>query len=106
MSGPFSFFDGIYCICCDRSPELWAQAVGQFKALGIADRVQRYSTAEHDRKLGFGEMPRGPQRAWAGTTCHVAIIEEAKKRGLENVLIFEDDVKFLEPAKVLSAALK
>jgi GR25 family glycosyltransferase involved in LPS biosynthesis len=77
------FFDAIYCINLDERTDRWEQAQVEFKKLGV-EGVKRFSAIRHERgAIGCRES-------------HLGIIKEAKELGLNNVLIFEDDVLVLE----------
>ena len=77
------FFDGVYCINLDERTDRWEQAQKEFEKLGIT-HVNRFSAIKHEKgAIGCRES-------------HLSIIKEAKKLGLSNVLIFEDDVLVLE----------
>jgi hypothetical protein len=71
LRSPFHFFDAIYCINSAGETARWQQVSAHFARLGIAHRVRR-----------FEALP---------TLSHRAVVEEAKRLGLGNVLVFEDD---------------
>jgi hypothetical protein len=79
---PFDFFDAIYCINLDRRTDRWARTLAELEQLGIAGRVERLSALEGTSGLD------GCRRS------HLEIARRAQERGLENVLVFEDDVVF------------
>jgi len=77
------FFDKIYCINLDDRPDRWEQALNEFKKVGLND-VERFSAVKHDKgAIGCRES-------------HLNIIKKSKDDKLNNVLIFEDDVLFIE----------
>ena len=80
----FDYFDEIFCINLDRRPERWELSQKEFDKIGILDKVTRFSAIEdsHAEKGCF--------------ESHLQCIFSARKRGLNNVLIFEDDVAFLK----------
>ncbi|MFT5136827.1 MAG: glycosyltransferase involved in cell wall biosynthesis [Arenicella sp.] len=83
IDNPFYFFDAIYCINLDRKEERWQSAMAQFKQLGIAHRIQRFSAIET------------PENHHVGCALsHRAIIQSASINQHENVLVLEDDVIF------------
>jgi hypothetical protein len=83
IAGPFHFFDAIYCINLDHETERWEIVMKRFQALGIAERVRRFPAIETPLNHHVG-----------CALSHRAIIAEARKYGLRNVLVFEDDVIF------------
>ena len=77
-------FDRVYCINMDKRPDRWKQAQIEFKKIGIENDVIRWSGVENTNgNLGC-------------TLSHKTLIEHCKSEGLNNVLIFEDDVLFVE----------
>ena len=72
LRSPFHFFDAIYCINSAGETTRWQQASAHFARLGIGHRVRRFE-------------PRPDQLS------HRAVVEEAKRLGLCNVLVFEDE---------------
>lgn len=82
MSSPFDFFDEIFVINLDRRKDKLEQVMGEFARIGIADRVKRAPAIEE--KHGFDGC----------RLSHGMIASYAKKHGLKNVLVFEDDVIF------------
>lgn len=83
---PFDFFSEIYCINLDHRTDRWLQCQQEFEKLGILDRVQRFSAIKNDDgRVGVIQS-------------NLAIVKLAKQKKLENVLVFEDDVKFIHNA--------
>lgn len=77
------FFDKIYCINLDERTDRWEQVLKEFDKVGIKN-VERFSAVKHDKgAIGCRES-------------HLGIIKTVKENGFKNVLIFEDDVLFLE----------
>jgi len=86
---PFDYFSEIYCINLDHRTDRWEQAQNEFEKLNIKDRVIRFSAIkEEDGRLGI-------------IKSNLEIIKLAKKKKLNNVLIFEDDIKFINENKPL-----
>jgi len=83
LSNPFHFFDAIYCINLDRDKGRWEEVMKRFQRLGIAERVSRFAAFETPLSHHIG-----------CALSHRAILAEAQKRRLRNVLVFEDDVMF------------
>jgi GR25 family glycosyltransferase involved in LPS biosynthesis len=83
IRNPFHFFDAIYCINLDRERERWEEVHERFQALGISERVHRFSAIEtpHSHHIGCA-------------LSHRTIVAEASRLGFNNVLVFEDDVIF------------
>jgi hypothetical protein len=93
MSDPFGFFDEIYCINLDHRTDRWEHAQNEFRSMDISDRVKRFSAIkEEDGRLGI-------------IKSNLSILKTAKEKGFKNVLIFEDDVKFLCHESLLQEAL-
>ena len=87
IQSPFDFFEAIYCINVDGQEERWDRAMEEFRRLGIAEVVQRFPAVEtpHHRHIGCA-------------LSHRAILTEARRRGLRNILVLEDDVVFAPDA--------
>jgi len=89
------YFDKVYCINLDKRTDRWAQAQTEFKKLGIENDVIRWTGVEH------------PNGNLGCTLSHLNLIKKCKEEGLNNVLIFEDDVLFVETdIKLLEKAFK
>ncbi len=84
---PFDFFDAIYCINLDSQTQHWQEVQKCFQRLGIGHRVRRFSAIETLESHHIG-----------CTLSHRKLVEEAKARGFENILVFEDDVIFHKDA--------
>ena len=96
MNNPFDFFEEIYCINLDHRTDRWELAQKEFEKLGILDRVIRFSAIKHgDGRVGV-------------IKSNLEIVKIAKSKKLKNVLIFEDDVKFLDnnPLDILQKSLE
>lgn len=87
IRGPFHFFDAIYCINLAnetaRRQAVWAR----FARLGISHRVRRFDAIFTPHNGHVGQA-----------LSHRAIVAEAREQGLDNVLVFEDDVRFTSDA--------
>lgn len=79
----WDFFEEIYCINLDHRTDRWEHAQKEFENVGVLEKVQRYSGIKNnDGRLGLIKTV-------------LDIIKQSKERELNNVLIFEDDVHFL-----------
>jgi hypothetical protein len=87
IRNPFHFFDAIYCINLADQTARWQEATARFTRLGIFSRVRRFEAirTQHNHHIGCG-------------LSHRAVVAEAWTQGLENVLVFEDDVVFTSDA--------
>jgi hypothetical protein len=87
LANPFHFFDAIYCINLAEEGQRWREVSARFAALGIAHRVRRFEAirTQPNHHVGCG-------------VSHRAVVAEAKRQGLKNVLVFEDDVLFTSDA--------
>ncbi len=86
-ANPFQFFQAIYCINLAEETGRWQEVSARFARLGIAGRVRRF------------EAIRTPPNHHIGCgLSHRAVVAEAARQGLENVLVFEDDVLFTSDA--------
>lgn len=94
MTNPFDFFKEIYCINLKYRTDRWNLAKKEFEKVGILNKVAHYAV-EKDEDSYLGLIKH-----------HLHILKGAKKRGIENVLIFEDDVMFLDKYKPLETLRK
>jgi hypothetical protein len=81
LESPFYFFDAIYCINLDSQTERWEKMQAGFQNLGILQRIRRFSAIETNPEVGY-------------TLSHRHIVERAKRQGLKNVLVIEDEAIF------------
>jgi len=88
LQNPFTYFDAIYCINLVGATKRWEEACRQFEAMGIAHRVIRFDAVETPESHHIG-----------CALSHRQIVEKARRHGYENVLVFEDDVVFLQQAR-------
>lgn len=80
---PFEFFDKIYCINLDTRKDRWEECLKEFKKLYIENLVERFPAYKlKDSRAGCN-------------LSHITLIKKAKEDKLNNVLILEDDVKFI-----------
>lgn len=83
MNNPFDFFTKIYCINLDERTDRWEHAKNEFSKLGILDKIERFSAIKHeDGRIGI-------------IKSNLEILKIAKHNNYDNVLIFEDDVQFI-----------
>ncbi len=87
VANPFHFFDAIYCINLAAETGRWQEVSARFAKLGIAPRVRR-----------FEAIRTQPSHHVGCALSHRAIVAEAQRQGLSNVLVFEDDVLFTADA--------
>lgn len=80
---PFERFDGILVINLDRHVDRWAQFIRQAEIYGFKHLVTRFPAISH------------PDGAYGCSLSHRECLRLAKRNGWKNVLILEDDVKFL-----------
>jgi GR25 family glycosyltransferase involved in LPS biosynthesis len=95
MKNPFDYFSRIFCINLDRRKDRWECCQKELDKVGILDKVERFSAIEEtDSKLGI-------------IKSNLEIVKFAKENNLDNVLIFEDDIKFIvdDPTEILNKAI-
>tara|TARA_R110002051_G_scaffold325707_1_gene430352 strand:+ start:5588 stop:6367 length:780 start_codon:yes stop_codon:yes gene_type:complete len=81
-------FEKIYCINLDSRPDKWAVVQKEFEKWGILDIVERFPAIAVYNSAGLTTASGCAQ-------SHLQIIRDAKKDKLDNVLILEDDVEFI-----------
>lgn len=91
---PFDYFSDIYCINLDSRPDRWQNVSQEFKSIDIFHRVKRFSAIKHDDgRIGCIQS-------------HLSILKISKEKNLDNVLILEDDVHFInQPLISLNKAI-
>lgn len=94
-----SYFDKIYCLNLDRRADRWNRASVEFRRFGIkADRfsaidgrgLAHSSTAAQEYLSDIGLIENS--KALGCRMSHIEMIKDAKSKGYEKILIFEDDV--------------
>ena len=78
-----------FCINLDRRPERWEQMRSKFERCGV-EGVQRFAAVDGQNAIVPTNWSDSPG-AYGCLRSHLEIIEEARRLGLNNVLIFEDD---------------
>ena len=91
-----NYFDKIYCINLDRRTDRWEEVKPLFEREGLV--VERFSACDGKVKFDFPRSENGANSVaeLGGAVSHRDVIIKAKELGLKNVLIFEDDVDFIE----------
>tara|TARA_Y100000310_G_scaffold342132_1_gene443924 strand:+ start:3073 stop:3819 length:747 start_codon:yes stop_codon:yes gene_type:complete len=80
-------FDKIFCINLDERTDRWDYCKSEFSKYDIYDIIERYPGTK---------IRRDPSKVKSITTSHINIIKLAKQKKYKSVLIFEDDVKFID----------
>lgn len=81
-----SYFDHVYLINLDRRKDRLESATAQLNSLGI----------EYERVSAVDSIEKNIPPTQACTMSHLMVIKDAKKRGFNNIVIFEDDVVFVD----------
>ena len=79
------YFDNIYIINLEHRTDRWQHCKQQMAKHGF--------TAEKFKAIGATELISGWQ---ACTLSHIAVLEDAKQRGFDRVLVLEDDFVFCD----------
>ncbi len=87
---PFEFFDAIFCLNLDSETQRFTDSTRRYAQLGIAERVERFP--------GIA-TPANPHRGIA--MAYRRMIAEARQRGYEHLLVFEDDAVFLDDTLIV-----
>src|ERR1700752_44227 len=77
------------CINLDRRPERWEQMRSKFERCDVRG-VQRFAAVDGARAIVPAEWSDSPG-AYGCLRSHLEIVEQARREGWHNVLIFEDD---------------
>jgi hypothetical protein len=90
IRSPFFYFDAIYCITLDADSSSFIEMYRALKALGIGPSVRIHNAAVTADYYHTGR-----------TLSHRSIIFEAMLQELDNVLVFDQETKFLEETPAL-----
>jgi len=88
-------FDKIYCVNLNRRPDRWELAQQEFARVGLT-AVERYEAvdgASYDWSNVVSHLLVGELGL---IETHINIIKEAIAKNYESILIFEDDVEFID----------
>lgn len=88
-------YDRVVCINLDNRPEKWEQFQNGIPKDFILGNVERYP-AIYGARVKAPRWWHGGGGAWGCYCSHRRIIEECLNNNIENVLIFEDDARFIE----------
>ncbi len=91
----FDGFKKIYCITAEHREGIYRRALDEFRRVGIAGRVQKINGTAVNRKYFDSERLNEADRYKATALSHLQIIREARNEKLENLLVFEDDLSFV-----------
>jgi len=90
------YFDHIYCLNLDRRKDKWLKVKERFDKLKI--KVERFSGIDGNN-LSENELKKYNKINKSEIGCmlsHYNIINDAKKNNYEKILVFEDDIIFIE----------
>lgn len=95
MSTPNEFFDRIFCINLDRSPERWEHVQMECEKHNL--QIERFSGVDASAYVGLPDNLRaGMANAMFGCTAsHGALLNVIAYHGWRRVLILEDDFEIL-----------
>lgn len=105
-----SYFKKTYCINLTSREDRLHRVSKEFEENGLSKFFQRFAAVNpkrHDYDPKYNKSI-GPYHVVPNAGClgsHRAIIKEAKEQGLENVLVFEDDVKFIGDKEAVSESI-
>ena len=88
-----TFFDKIYCLNLDRRQDRWAESEIEFKKHGL--QVERFAAIDgNDITLPSGSLIKTGDMGCL--LSHIAIFKLMVEKGMQKILILEDDVEFAE----------
>jgi hypothetical protein len=88
---PFDFFDAIYCLTTEARAEKYEAVMREFELIGISERIIKFNGTETNRRY----EGRTTNYQTLASASHLEIWRLAAKKGLSNVLIFEDDFSLM-----------
>lgn len=88
------YFDHVYCLNLDRRQDRWEKISKRFNELEI--QVERFSAIDGD-SLPCDVVSKFKINKWevGCLLSHYKIIEDAKENNYKRILVFEDDVLFI-----------
>jgi GR25 family glycosyltransferase involved in LPS biosynthesis len=86
-----NYFQEIHCINLDRRADRWEECQKEFEKHNLV--VERFSAIDGNNLDPLPNLNLGQVGA---IHSHRGIIQKAKERNLENILILEDDVQFVQ----------
>lgn len=107
----FEHFDKAYCINLASREDRLQRVQKEFKEKGLSKFFERFP-AVNFRKYDIAseyDGTIGPYHVVPNAGClasHREIVKKANEEGLENVLVFEDDVQFTAELKGLTASVE
>jgi GR25 family glycosyltransferase involved in LPS biosynthesis len=90
-----NYFDKIYCINLDRRTDRWERCLEIFDELSL--NVERFSATDY-KDIKHLKKTRDAIR-YANLQSHKSLLKLAKSFRLNNILILEDDVEFVNDFK-------
>lgn len=89
-------FKNKFCINLDRRLDRWEECQKEFSKHKI-ENVVRFSATDGNPENLPNNMIRPPIKGNLGCTIsHLKILKFAKENNMENIMVFEDDVVFME----------
>lgn len=102
QSHGLSAIDKIYCINLDKREDRWEESKIELDKLNLTDSTTRFSAID-------GSLIENKTRLLAGeygiNLTHIKLLEEAIENGYENILIFEDDIQFINDYENINSYL-
>lgn len=98
MRKAFEYFDKVFLINLDKRTDRLSRCMDLFTSNGVSDLVERFPGIVPDPS---DDIPYTPDTEkikvplYGCLLSHVNIIRKAKENGWKSVLVFEDDVEFL-----------
>ncbi|HCS51899.1 glycosyltransferase family 25 protein [Rubinisphaera sp.] len=86
-------FDAIYCINLDRRQDRWEQFQKRIPGDWPFREIERVSAVE-GKQVPAPEWWKQGNGAWGCYRTHLQLIENALNRGLDSILLLEDDAEF------------
>jgi GR25 family glycosyltransferase involved in LPS biosynthesis len=88
-------FKNKICINLDRRLDRWETVQAEFQKHDIQD-VERFSATDGSLLTDIQQFGKSYQAEFGGTLSHYNAIKYAKQNKFKNIVIFEDDVIFIE----------
>lgn len=96
MNNSFDFFDKIYCIHLPERKDRLVKMSKEFEKINVTEKVEYMSAEKPHKELQMSNLQRGPAGELGCSLSHIKAIINGLNNGCENILIVEDDTKFLK----------
>jgi GR25 family glycosyltransferase involved in LPS biosynthesis len=96
-----NYFDRVFCINLDRRKDRWSETVTELKKWDLFNGVNRFKGVDGSKLSYENKKFRVSHGELGLLKTHIKLLQLAKTKKYENILILEDDIQFTEEIKNL-----